>query len=399
MKNLVLAAGKASKELSVLVPPGSNKVLLRILGKPIIYYPLTSLQQVNHAETILVYRVGEEKVYREALKYSLEHLVPVAQEKGEYVHNAIESAENKLRDTDYFILVFGDLIVEKDAISQLISTHLSEEPDATVLAVPAEPRHIETYGLMVVDENNYVKKVLEKKPTNKYFEEPLYISGGVYILPTWILDYISKGYSLPGAIDYIAKNGKVKAVHWSGLWIDTGYPADLLEANYQLLSRIKGIHIADNAEVEKTAVIEGPVIIDEHAYIDHYVVIKGPAYIGKNTFIGAYSFMRFYVDVEEKTALGAYNEVRYSNLQPYVKTHSRTIILDSIIGENTVLESNITILNILPEQEEPPRLRTHIVKKPGAIERKMGAVIGYNCKISTNKILNPGQIIEPNTIL
>ena len=396
MKNLVLAGGKASKELSVLIPPGRNKVLLKVLGKPIVYYSVTSLQRVNRSDTILVYRAGEEEVYREALAYSLEPITPVPQERGSTVHEAVLAACRKLEDTDYFFLLFGDLIIEPDALTLLISTHLSEEPDATVLAIPAVPKHIETYGLLVINEYGYVEKVLEHSPyPNRY---PVYIVGGAYILPTWILDLLEKGFTLPQALDNMARKGKVKAIHWSGLWIDIGYPADLLEAVYQLLSKLKGVAISDKAEVEKTAVIEGPVVIEEKAYIDHYTVIKGPAYIGRESFIGAHSFIREYADIEEKVRIGAYNEIKYSSIQPYAEFHSRVIVMNSIVGERAVLESNITTLNIIMNEEKAIRLRTHLAEKLGKEIKKMGTVIGYNSKIPTNTIINPGEIIKPNTI-
>ncbi|OYT38650.1 MAG: nucleotidyl transferase [Desulfurococcales archaeon ex4484_58] len=397
MKNLILAGGRAREELSVLVPPGKNKVLLKIMGKPVIYYPLTNLQRVSRAETLLVYRVGEESVYREASQYSLETLTPIPQQSGETIHDAILAAKDKLNDTDHFFLVFGDIIVEQDAFSQLLSIHLSEEPDATLLAIPLEPRHIETYGLLSINEDSYVDKVLDKPISET--TKPLYIAGGAYILPTWIIDLLEKQYTLPQALNEVASKGKVRAVYWSNTWIDIGYPSDLLEATYQLLSRIRDVSISGKAEIEKTAVIEGPVVIEDHAYIDHYVVIKGPAYIGDGAFIGTHSFIRDYTNIESKTRLGAYNEVRYSNIQSYTLMHSRVIVMDSLIGENTVFEPNITILNVLPEEEEPPRLRTHIVKKPTKTLKKMGAVIGYNVRINSGTIIKPGEIIEPNTIV
>jgi len=397
LKNLVLAGGRASRELSVLIPPGSNKVLLRIMGKPVLYYPLNNLMSVNPVETLLIYRFGEDSVYYEASKYGL-NIYPIPQREGETTREAILSAESKLRDIDYFFLVFGDIIVDRDAFTEVLSTHLSEEPDATLLAIPPDPRYVKTYGLMTIDENNYVKRVFEPS-VDIDVGEPYYIPGGVYIVSTRILDYLEKGYSFPGALDQLARNGRVKAVIWTGLWIDIGYPTDLLEATYQLLSRLKGVYISDKAEVSSSTIIEEPVYIDDNAIVDHNVVIKGPVYIGRNSFIGAYSFLRFYVNIEDNVGIGAYNEIKYSNIQPYVKTHSRTTILDSIIGENTVLESNITTLNTIPEEEQPPRLRSHIVKTLSSVERKLGAIIGYNCKISSHKVLKPGEIIEPNTIL
>jgi len=398
VKNLILAGGRASRELSVLIPKGRNKVLLKIMGKPVIYYSLNGLQQTVSAETILVYRAGEEDVYREASSYSQTPLIPVVQETGDSVHEAILAAESRLRDIDYFFLVFGDIIVEQDAFTHLLNTHLTEEPSATILVVPIEPRNVYTYGLAIVDENSFVKKVVEK-PQSIELREPCYALGGLYILPIWILDKLEKGYTLPQAIDYLARESRVRAVYYSDLWIDIGYPTDLLEATYQLLSRIDQQFISNKAEIETNTVIKGPVYISDNVYIDHYVVIKGPVYLGDDSFIGAHSFIRHYVNIENRVRIGAFNEIRYSNIQPYTFTHSRVTIMDSIIGENTLFESNITLLNVLSEEEEPPRLRIHIVNKPGEKIRKMGSVIGYNSRISTNKVLKPGTILEPNTVL
>lgn len=398
MKNLVLAGGRASRELSVLVPEGRNKVLLRVLGKPVIYYSLRGLQRTNRAETVLVYRSGEEEVYREAARHSEAAITPVVQERGNSVHEAILCAESKLRDTSYFFLAFGDLVLDEEAFSQVASHHLSEEPDATVLAVPVEPRHVETYGLVVVDEYGHARKVVDG-PISAKIEEPLYAIGGVYVLPTWILDLLERGYTLPQAIGEVASRGRVRVVHWSGLWIDVGYPADLLEASYQLLSRMRGQAVEGGAEVEPSAVVEGPVRVERGAYVDHCAVIKGPAYIGEGSFVGAHSFIRSFVDLESEVWLGAYNEVRHSSLQPRVVTHSRVTIMDSVVGEGAVFEANITLLNVLPEHEHPPRLRTHIHERPGERLRKMGSVIGYRCRISTNRVLSPGTILEPNTVL
>jgi len=396
VKNIILAGGRAKKELSILVPPGSNKVLLRIMGKPIISYPLNSLQEVSRAETLLVYRVGEESVFREALRHSMGSLKPVQQTIGESVHDALLACEEFVNDTDYFFLSFGDIIVEPDAYSQLLSTHLSEEPDATLLAVPLDPEHAKTYGLLVVDEYGYVRNVLEQVIET---DQPLYIAGGVYILPTHILDQLKKGYTLPQALNTLATSGKVRAVYWGGSWIDIGYPTDLLEAQYQLLNRIHGIVIGSKAVIEKTAVIDGPVVIEDNAYIDHYAVLKGPLYIGRDSFIGAHSFIRDYTNIEENVRIGAYTEIRFSNIQPYVRLHSKILLMDTIVGENTIIETNVTTLNILPKDAEPPRLRTHIEDRPGKTKKKLGAVIGYNNKISAGKIIKPGEIIEPEQII
>ncbi len=399
MKTVILAAGKPKPEISVLVPPGSNKVLLHILGRPVLYYPLKAVEQALKSEIVLVYRDGEEKVYREASKYTNSMIKPVPQISGDTVADAIIAAEESLNDTDHFLLVFGDIVFDHTAISQLLSTHLSEEPDATILATPLIPEHASTYGLIKVDDEGYVKKVIEEP--RSISEEPYYISGGLYVLPTTILDLIKKYKSFTKALNHLAINGKVKTVYWTGLWIDIGYPWDLLEAVHQLLYRIKDSFISNRAEIETSAIIKGPVIIEEKTYIDHNAVIKGPAYIGKESFIGAHSFIRNYSNIEMKNRIGSYAEIKNSITQPYTLLDSKVILADSIVGENTIIGAMSITLNILPKDEKPPRLRTHLVN-PASIKvqkRKLGAVIGYNVKINPGTILKPGSIIKPNTVI
>ncbi len=400
MKTLILAGGRAKKELNVLIPPGSNKVLLHVLGKPVIAYPLEAVSKIIRGEVILVYRVGEERVYREASKYSENIIRGVAQISGESIRDAILAASRYLEDTDYFTLVFGDIIFDPEALGQVLSTHLSTEPDATILVAPLDPEHATTYGVVEVDENGNARRIVEK-PLKLPGEAPYYISAGIYILPLRILDYLEKNQSLPQALNKLAEEGVVKTVYWSGLWIDIGYPWDLLEATHELLDRVKYSSISSKAEIESTVTITGPVIIEDNVYIDHYALIKGPAYIGKNSFIGAYSFIRNHTCLNEKTRVGAHAEVKHSLVQPYTLLDSKVVLADSIIGENTIIGAGTITLNILPEQEKYPRLRTHLVTPPSIKrqKRKLGAVIGYNVKINPGAILKPGTIIEPNTVI
>lgn len=390
MLNLVLAAGKPSPDLGVLVPPRSNKAVLRVLGKPIIYYPVRGVYNANKSTVHVVYRAGEDAVPREvsaAVDYPLEF---IEQEAGESVREAILSAKSRLEGDDYFLLSFGDLIVDPEAYLKLVDTHLEENPDATILVAPIEPHNVENYGLVSVDENWLVRRVIASGGRTA---EAVYTMAGVYVLPTRILDYLEKGLNLPEAIDALARSGRVKAVLWTGTWVDVGYPADLLEAVYQLLSKVRDVEISGKAVVEKTAVVEGPVIVEEGAYIDHYAVVKGPAYIGRESFIGAHSFVRDYVDLGERSRVGAFSEVKYSSIQPYCLMDSKATILNSVLGGESVIGIGVTTLNVLPSEEAPPRLREHVVRR-GVFERKMGAVIAYGARVPPYTVLRPGGVYK-----
>lgn len=395
---LVLAGGLASKDLSVLIPEGYNKVLLKIAGKPILCHVLQSLRKISKARINLLYRRGEESVYREASRCVDEGLEPVVQESGYTVGEAIVSASSSLEDSDKFMLVFGDLILDTRDLSQVISTSLTEEYDAIVLAVPLDPRKASTHGLVVIDELGFVKKVYSSPPTGVV--ENAYIAGGVYVLPTRILDFLEKGMDLPQALDALVTKSRVKAVNAEGEWVDVGSAKDLLRATYIVLSRMHGLFIHEKATIEKTVVIkEPPIYVDEDAYIDHYAVIRGPVYIGKKSFIGVHSFIRDYSNVEDNVRIGAFSELKFSNIQSYVYIHSRVLLMDSVVGENTIIESNVTALNIPIEEEELPKTKSVMIKKPRIKVEKMGAVIGHDSKIGAGVLLKPGEIIREKSIV
>lgn len=395
---LVLAGGPASKDLSILLPAGYNKVLLRIAGKPILCHVLQAIRKTSRARVNLLYRKGEDSVYREASRCVEEGLAPVVQETGYTVGEAILSASHSLEGSDKFMLVFGDLVFDPRDLSQVISTSLTEEHEATVLAVPSDPRKAGSHGLVVIDEQGFVKKVYSAPPSTRV--ENVYIAGGVYVLPTRILDMLEKGMDLPQALDALASSSNVRAVHARGDWVDVGSARDFLKATYIVLSRMHGVFIHEKATVEKTAVIkEPPVYVDEDAYVDHYAVIKGPVYVGKKSFVGTHSFVRDCSNVEDNVRIGAFSELRFSNVQPYVYIHSRVLLMDSVVGENTVIESNVTALNIPIEEEDLPRTRSVMIKKPGVKVEKMGVVIGHGSKIGAGVLLKPGEVIKENSVV
>ncbi len=393
----VILAGGPAKELSILVPPKRSKHTLRVLGKPILYYPLSAVQHVLRSDTIIVYRY--EDVEREALRYTARPLHPVRQEE-EGLEKAIIAAGERLNDVDYFLLAYGDIVIDRQAVTRLVETHLSLEPDATLLALPLDPHYAYTYGAVTTDLNGVAKRVIEKPRSVEELEKPSYTLGGFYILPTRIIDYLEKGDSFIAALNRLIEEGRVVTVHWNGLWVDIGYPADLLEATRQLLDRVHGVVIGRHAEIEDTAVIKPPAVIEDHVYIDHYAVIKGPVYIGEASFIGSHSFIRHYSDIENHVRIGAYTEVKNTVIQPHTLTDSHTYLGDSVVGENTIIGSHVVTLNVLPGEEKPPRLREHLVRPPSSKARlKLGAIIGYNTRIGAGTILYPNTRVEPGTEL
>ncbi|MEZ0393480.1 MAG: sugar phosphate nucleotidyltransferase [Desulfurococcaceae archaeon] len=387
MIGLVLAAGPPSEELRPLVPPRGNKVLLHVLGRPILYHVLSAVSRRCN-RTLVVYREGEELVAEEASRIA-PSAVPVKQRAGNTVRDAVLAAAGLVDREAYFLLAFGDLVIPEDAVAELLSAHYEEEPDATILAVPVEPYHVETYGIVEVDEGWRARRVEPRGTVGGAF----YALGGIYVLPNSVLDLLERGANLPEAIGRLASEGRVRAVPWNRMWVDVGYPTDIIEASYQLLSALDGSSISSRAEVKPTAVIEGPVIVEEGAVVDHYAVIKGPAYVGRGAFVGAHSLVRDHADLGPSTKVGAFAEVKRSNLQPGASVGSGAVVLDSVLGGNSELGAGTVTVNV-PVEEVVPRLRERIAGRPPRVERKMGAVVPYGARIRPLSVIGPGAVAK-----
>lgn len=393
MKTLVLAGGSPGG-LSVLVPPGKSKHSLRIVGRPLIHYSLSAIREAVGRDAILVY--SNEDVYMEAVKLNGIRVIGVKQEE-EGIEGAIKSAVKELGGEDYFLLIYGDLVIDSKALFRVMESFYSYEPTIAVLTTPLEESYVYTYGVASIDLDGQIRRIVEKPLGVNAVERPAYTVGGIYVLPTWIIDYFEKGVGFIDALNKVASGEKAIAVHWNGLWIDVGYPADLLEATRQVLNMLHGLHVSEGVEVERNAVIEPPAFIDEGVYIDYSAVIKGPVYIGKSCFIGAHSFIRHYTSLEGRVRVGAFSEVKNTNIQPHVVIDSFTYIGDSVIGEDTCIGSHVVTLNLLPNEETPPRLKEHLVtpqslKKP---LRKLGAIVGYGARIGASTTLYPQSVVQP----
>jgi glucose-1-phosphate thymidylyltransferase len=152
--------------------------------------------------------------------------------------------------------------------------------------------------------------------------------------------------------------------------------------------KISGQFISKEAKVSPTAVLEGPVLIEDGAVIDHYTVIKGPVYIGKRSFIGAHSLVRNYVSLEESSVLGSGVEVKRSYIGPRVTIGSNCLVTDSILGENATFKPFVVTLNYDP----------HEAKRLGEFYIKRGVILGKGSLINGGSVLKPGTIIESRKI-
>lgn len=350
MKAVVLAAGKGEGLLPFTQK--EQKESISLLGKSILSYSLEGIKKSGIKEVVIVVN-DKSKQIEESINIDLS--IEFVKQKRQGISGAALDGMEKAGD-DEFMLTFGDIISSSDFYVNLMNVY-AMGAKAVFSLVPVY-EGMQTYGLAKIKNDNI--EIVNQDSTLAL--------AGAYILPygdfSDLLEYLKK-------ISNIAK-----FFIWSGIWIDIGYPEDILNAIEVLLKNSKTI-ISSSAKVSKTALIGNGVIIDDNANVEDYAVIKGPAYIGKDAYIGSYSLIRDYSSIEEKSIIGAYCEISHSLIEPYSEIGSKSYITYSIIGKGAKLGASVITSNY-------PAVTIR------GNTNKLGALI------SSGEIIYHGSVLSPN---
>jgi len=379
----VVLAGGAGKGLKVITG-GKPKTLIPIAGKCVIEYVMNVLLRNNISNVILV--TDRPSDFEDiTIKYGRRIKFDIRRQKGVEVIGAILTAEDEL--SRGAILFYGDTIIDADALRMLINTYL-EFNEPVILVIPEED--VRLYGAVRVSDEGLVRGIIEKP---KEVLEGYYAYGGIAVLNKELVELIRSFNSLDEAInDYVNRGGKVRAAIWGGLWIDIGYPWNLLEAIYHVLNELRESRISSRAKISSKAVIEGPVIIEDGAFIDHNAIIRGPAYIGKDVMIGANAFIRPYTSIELESSIGSYVELVWSSIQPYATIGRASFLGYSVVGPKAVIEPFVyTKLLIEPEKTGIKAIREYKRRREYF---KIGSFIGYKARVKSYLTLEPGTLIS-----
>lgn len=173
------------------------------------------------------------------------------------------------------------------------------------------------------------------------------------------------------------------------------YPWDFLKAMQLVLEQeITEQIISPDASVAKTAIINGPCLIEDNVTVDDFCKIKGPIYIGKGSFIGMGSLVRNCM-IGENTRIGFNCEVAKTYFAGNDKTSHQNVILDSIIGKGVWFGGYSGTANVLLTQKNVKYQVEGELIDTGM--NHFGAVVGNNSAIGAAVIIFPGRQVKPNS--
>ena len=227
MKGIVLAGGLGTRLFPLTKV--TNKCLLPVYNKPMIYYPIQSLVDSGISEILLVCggnAAGEFlRIIGNGEEFGLRHIDYTYQKEANGVADALALAETWAKN-EPICVILADNILEKPFSS--VIKEFKENPSGARIFVTQVERP-EWYGVAHFNEQGKVTEIIEKPKNPK----SNWAVVGVYIYDSTVWDYIQmlkpserNELEITDLNNRYLQMNKLKAYKLEGWWSDAGESID-----------------------------------------------------------------------------------------------------------------------------------------------------------------------------
>jgi NDP-sugar pyrophosphorylase family protein len=385
---LVFLCGGVGKRMS---PLSEDKFLLRFRGKTLLQYHIEQARKAGLNEFVVVGNPANIDNIK-ALTQTIPgiKLAFAVQQKPLGMANAIEAAKDILGDEPIVVVNPND-VLDSTAYTAITGAHRKGSAGSYILA--CEVKEYFPGGYLVLGQDEGVKAIVEKPGKGNEPSNLVNVVVHLHTKPKRLLQHIAGAVSANDDIyeralsDMIKEGHKVKAVKHKGFWKAIKYPWDIFAVMEHFLKE-GGKSISPKAQIAKTAVIEGDVIIEDGVKVLENAVIKGLCYIGRNSVIGNNALIRDNSHIGEGCVVGYGTEIKHCYIGDNCWFH-RNYFGDSIIGNDCSFGAGTVSANLRLDKED-------ITVRVGGEElatgsNKLGALVGNSVRTGINVGLMPGR--------
>ncbi|MET7304021.1 mannose-1-phosphate guanyltransferase [Embleya sp. NPDC005575] len=318
MKAVVMAGGEGTR----LRPMTSSmpKPLLPVVNRPIMEHVLRLLKRHGLSETVVTVQFlaslvrnyfGDGEELGMTLTYANEE-TPLG------TAGSVKNAEEALKD-DTFLVISGDALTDFD-LTALVEYHRAKGAMVTV-CLTRVPDPLE-FGITIIDDEGRVDRFLEKPTWGQVFSDT--VNTGIYVMEPEVFDYVAAGVSVDWSGDVfpkLLKEGKpIYGYVAEGYWEDVGTHESYLKAQADVLTGkvdvdvdgfelSPGVWVAEGAEVDRDAVLKGPLYIGDYAKVEGGVEIREHTVLGSNVVVKRGAFLHKAV-VHDNVYIGPQTNLR-----------------------------------------------------------------------------------------
>ncbi len=253
-RGIILAGGNGTR-LSPLTKV-TNKQLLPLYDKPIIYYPLSILMLAGIKKILIITKPDETSIYKKLLgdgrRFGI-NLTYKEQNKPEGLPQAFLIGKNFIKKNGV-ALILGDNFFYGQGLALRLRQSLKKNRGSTIFLYPV--KNPTQYGVVELDKTNKIKKISEKPKKTK---SNLAITG-LYLFNSKVVKLSEKlrpskrnELEITDLIkSYKRKNSLiVEQIGRGGSWLDTGTAKDLFDASLfvSTIEKRQGLKIACLEEI------------------------------------------------------------------------------------------------------------------------------------------------------
>ena len=213
---------------------------------------------------------------------------------------SVKNAEDALRD-EPFLVISGDALTDID-LSDLIRFHKDNQALVTV-ALARVPDPLE-FGIVIVDDDGRIQRFLEKPTWGQVFSDT--VNTGIYVMQPEVLAKVPAGEVVDWSADVFPKLLEAGAPLYGwvadGYWEDVGSHESYLRAQADVLSGkvnaeidgfevSPGVWVAEGAEVDPEAILQGPLAVGDYAKIEAGAQLREYTVVGNNVIVKEGAFL------------------------------------------------------------------------------------------------------------
>ncbi|MEM8544433.1 MAG: mannose-1-phosphate guanyltransferase, partial [Cyanobacteria bacterium P01_H01_bin.119] len=296
MRAVLMAGGSGTRlrPLTCDLP----KPMVPILNRPIAEHIVNLLRRHGITEVIATLHYLPDVMrdyFQDGKDFGVQMTYAVEEDQPLGTAGCVKNIAELLDET--FIVISGDSVADFD-LQAAIDFHKAKGSRAT-LVLTRVPNPIE-FGVVITDENNRIKRFLEKPSTSEIFSDT--VNTGTYILEPEVLDYLPENQEsdfsknlFPLLLD---KGEPIFGYVSDSYWCDVGHLDAYREAQYDALhqkvtvdyayeEQSPGLWVGKNTSIEPDVKIKPPVLIGKNCRIGSRVVLEPGTVIGDNVTIGS----------------------------------------------------------------------------------------------------------------
>jgi UDP-N-acetylglucosamine diphosphorylase/glucosamine-1-phosphate N-acetyltransferase len=364
---IVLAAGEGQRLRPFTV--NKPKAMLSIADKPILQYVVESLAQNGIRNIVFVVGYRKEQVYDymgsgEQFGVDIKYVTQEAQlGTAHALSQVMDVAE------DEFLVLPGDNLIEASTISDFIQI----QPEAVLVKRVDNPTR---YGVVDIDQGE-VMDIAEKPKEAK----SNMVNTGIYAFTKGIFKFTEAVLDIPDLLNsMIAKGNTINILETDGTWLDVVYPWDILSLNGAVLHHMEA---SLGGTIETGVSLKGRVSVGEDTVIRSGSYISGPVVIGCGCDIGPNVSIMPATSIGDNVVISSFTEIENSVIGNDVNVGPGSIIGDSVIGKGCVIKGHFTACGgqseIRVDGESPLA--------------NVGAMLGEDCNVDNNVVIQPGVIV------